>query len=237
MRTKCLIVEDEPLAQEIIESYIAKMEDIELIAKCDNAVTAFEILNKRHIDLIFLDIQMPEITGLEFLKSLRNPPKIIITTAYRKYAIDGFELDVVDYLLKPISFERFLKAINKYYQIDIKVLSYKTESNESNRDFIYVKENKKVVKIFLNTILFIECVKDYVTIHTTSKRVTTKSTISDLELKLPKDRFLRIHRSFIVSLPKINAFTASSIEIGEKELTIGRNYKNRVLKELKYSKI
>ena len=235
MRTKCVIVDDEPLAAEIIESYIKKMSDIEITAKCSSAVEAFDVLNAKKIDLIFLDIQMPELTGLDFLKALTNRPKIIITTAHRKYALEGFELDVLDYLLKPISFDRFLKAMDKYY---------KSAENESSvtqpiskfgeEDFMYVKENKKVIKISINDIQFIEGMKDYVVIHTRDKKTVTKSAMSAIEKKLPENKFLRIHRSFIVSLSHIDAFTSTSIEIGKKELTIGRSYKQSVMKALKY---
>ena len=233
MKTKCLLVDDEPLALEVIESHLSKFDDFEISAKCSNAVNALEILQKKKIDLIFLDIQMPEITGLEFLNTLTNPPKVILTTAHRKYALDGYEYNVVDYLLKPISFERFLKAINKYYKSgtnDFTVASNTSESIDEN--YIYVKENKKAVKIFLDDILFIESMKDYVTIFTKDKKVITKATITSFEEKLLPEKFIRIHRSYIVSKKYITAFTASSVEIGKKELTIGRSYKNSVMREL-----
>ncbi len=237
MTTKCIIVDDEPLAIEVIASHLSKISDIEVVAECDTAVKAFEILQKKDIDLIFLDIQMPEITGLEFLKTLKNPPKVIITTAYRKYAIDGYELDVLDFLLKPVSFERLLKAIDKYYKYassDVKVI-HNQRSDNNDKDIIYVKENKKIVRLELKDILFIESLKDYVVIHTVYKKVITKISISALEKKLPAERFLRIHRSYIAAVDKIDAFTPNSVEIGKKELTIGRSYKNTVMKSLGYS--
>lgn len=237
MKTKTLIVDDEILAIEIIENYLSKFDDIEIVDRCTNALKAFEVLQKKKIDLMFLDIQMPEITGLEFLKSLTHPPKVIIITAYRQYAIEGFELDVVDYLLKPVSFERFLKAINKFYQqssdSSLKLVPEEQVSG-SKKDFIYVKENKKAVKIFLDDILFIEGMKDYVTIHTVNKNVTAKLTMSKLEETLPEDKFIRTHKSYIASINHIDAITASSIEIGKYELTIGRSYKSRVLKTLNF---
>jgi DNA-binding LytR/AlgR family response regulator len=231
MKTKCLLVDDEPLAIEVIENHLSKFEHFQITAKCSSAIQALEVLQKKKIDLMFLDIQMPEITGLEFLNTLTSPPKVILTTAHRKYAIEGYEHDVIDYLLKPISFERFVKAINKFYKVsdsDMKVVS--NEPAEDN--FIYVKENKKVVKIFLDEILYIESMKDYVTIFTKSKRVVSKATITSLEEKLPDEQFIRIHRSYIVSKTHISAFTASSVEIYKKELTVGRSYKNAVMKEL-----
>ncbi len=238
MKTKVLIVDDENLAIEIIENYLSKFEDLEIVDRCNNALKAFEVLQKKRIDLMFLDIQMPEITGLEFLKSLTHPPKVIITTAYRQYALEGFELDVIDYLLKPISFERFLKAINKYYQqsTDTSLKLVPEEQNSgSEKDFIYVKENKKAVKIFLEDILFIEGMKDYVTIHSANKNVTAKLTMSKLEETLPENKFIRIHKSFIAGIDHIDAISAGSIEIGKYELTIGRSYKARVLKALNYN--
>lgn len=234
MKTRCIIIDDEPLAIEVIESYLTKMSDMEIVAKCESAVEALAVLRKKQIDLMFLDIQMPELTGLDFLKSLSHPPKAILTTAHRKYALEGYELDVIDYLLKPISFERFLKAVNKYFKSadsDNKVIH--EDTNED--DFIYVKENKKAVKISLDEILYIESMKDYVTFHTDKKKIITKSTMSELEEKLPAERFVRIHRSYIVAIQKIDAFTSTSVEIGKKELTIGRNYKNGVMKVLRQS--
>ena len=237
MKTKCIIVDDEPLAIEVISSHLSKISDIEVVAECDTAVKAFEVLQKKNVDLIFLDIQMPEITGLEFLKTLNNPPKVIITTAYRKYAIDGYEMDVLDFLLKPVSFERLLKAIDKYYKYastSVKVV--RSQSGETGEtDFIYVKENKKIVRLELKDVLFIESLKDYVVIHTADKKIITKISLSSLEKKLPAERFLRIHRSYIAAVDKIDAFTPSSVEIGKKELTIGRSYKNSVMKSLGYS--
>jgi len=234
MKTKCIIIDDEPLAIEVIESYLIKIDDMEIVAKCESAVDALAVLRKKQIDLMFLDIQMPELTGLDFLKSLSHPPKVILTTAHRKYAIEGYELDAVDYLLKPISFKRFLKAVNKYFKsADTKNKVIHDEANED--DFIYVKENKKTIKISLEEILYIESMKDYVTFHTAQKKIITKSTMSELEEKLPVEKFIRIHRSYIVAIKKIDAFTATSIEIGKKELTIGRNYKNGVMRLLKQS--
>lgn len=237
MKTKCIIVDDEPLAIEVIENHLSKISGFEIVKKCSSAIEAFEVLKTKKIDLMFLDIQMPELTGIEFLRTTSNPPKVIFTTAHRKYALEGYELDVVDYLLKPISFERFFKAINKYISAAEKPVQLASEESTAGemQDYLYVKENKKVIKIYLHDILFIESIKDYITIHTVDKRVTTKVTISRMEDELPENKFLRIHRSFIVSIDKIDAFTASSIEIGKKELVIGRSYKQNVLKVLNYS--
>jgi len=234
-----MIIDDEPLAIEIIEKYLSGLPNIEITARCHSVLEAFEQIHQREPHLIFLDIQMPLLTGLDLIKSLKNPPGIIITTAHRKYALEGFELDVVDYLLKPISYERFLKAMDKFYK-SANILTQNASANTGGKfdeeDFIYVKENRKLVKIKYDEILFIESLKDYVIIHTGQKKIITKERISVLEDKLPADKFLRIHRSYIISISKITAITPVSLEIGTKELTIGRNYKNSVLKFLNFYK-
>ena len=225
MKIRCIIVDDEPLAIEVIESYINRLENIEIVAKCSNALKAFEILKKEPVDLIFLDIQMPKLTGLDFVKTLQNPPKVIITTAYRDYALEGYELNVVDYLLKPISFERFLKAVSRVYHTEMS-----QEATETT--YIYLKADKKMVKVQLRDILYIESLKDYVRVKTSDKEVITHQKISYLEEKLPEECFLRIHRSFIVALKKIETYSATSIEVPGKELPIGRLYKDQVLEVL-----
>jgi DNA-binding LytR/AlgR family response regulator len=235
MKTKCLIVDDEPLARDLIRSHVSKLDNFEVIAECGDAIEAFQSLREKPIDLIFMDIQMPQITGIDFLKTLKHPPKVIITTAFREYALDGFDLDVVDYLLKPITFERFLKAINKFYlatQDEIQPSPVTISSSNYEEAYIYIKENKKVVKVYLNEILYIEGLSEYVQIYTQKKKIITKTSMSHMEEKLPEDGFLRIHKSYIVALGKIEAFTASSIEVPGKELPIGRSYKNVVLESL-----
>ena len=238
MKIKCLVVDDEPLAIEVIEAHIEKFDDIEIVAKCNNAINAFEVLQQKQVDLIFLDIQMPKITGIDFLKTLKNPPKVIVTTAYRDYAIESFELDVVDYLLKPISFERFFKSIQKFYQFNKvsanEIVTPIQEGNIDEGDFLYVRADKKMQKIYLKDILYIESLKDYIKIIAENKSVITKQPISTFESKLTENQFLRIHRSFIVSIPKIEAFSSQGIDIKGKELPIGRSYKNIVLKALNY---
>lgn len=231
MKTKCLIVDDEPLARDLIRSYTEKLENFDVVAECGDAIKALEILREKQVDLIFLDIQMPQITGIEFLKTLKYPPGIILMSAFSKYALDGFELDVVDYLLKPITFERFLKSVNKFYQLgtdDTQVITSTSSGYFNHGPYIYVRENKKMVKILLNEILYIEGLSEYVRIHTKGKRIVTKSSMAGMEQKLPEDGFLRIHKSFIVSLDKIEAFSATSIEVPGKGLPIGRSYKNNV---------
>ena len=243
MKINCLIVDDEPLALEVIASYINRIDGLELVDKCDNALQAFDVLRTQSVDLLFLDIQMPKLDGIEFIKSLSNPPKVIFTTAYRDYAIEAFNVDAVDYLLKPIPFTRFLKAVGKAFQH----FSNNNESSGSDDglpggigndlgldklEYIFVRADKKMVKIYLQDILFIESLKDYVIIHVPGKRIITKQKISYLEEKLPEELFLRIHRSFLVSIPKIEAFSPNHVEISGKELPIGRSYKNVVSKAL-----
>jgi len=235
MKTKCLVIDDEPLARDLMRSHIEKLENFEIVAECGDAMKALQELQNHSVDLMFMDIQMPQITGIEFLKTLKHPPKVIITTAYREYALDGFELDVVDYLLKPITFERFLKSINKYYQVTQEEQQniVPVNSSKSNGEaFIYVKENKKVVKVHLNDILYVEGLSEYVQIYTKQKKIITKTSMTNMAEKLPDDEFMRIHKSFIVSLSQIEAFTSHSIEVPGKELPIGRSYKNSVLEAL-----
>ena len=225
---KCLIIDDEPLAQNVIENYLKNVAYIELIAKCDNALSALTWIKKQKIDLIFLDISMPFISGIDFIKTLQNPPAIILTTAHKEFAVESYELNVLDYLLKPISFERFLKAINKLENDASALIKTVIEDSESDT-FIYVKSEKKNVKILLKEILFIESLKDYIKIQTSNKTIITQVPISAIEQRLP-DSFLRIHRSFIVAKDKITAYTQHDFEIGKYQIPIGRNYKAVVSK-------
>jgi len=224
----CLIVDDEPLAQDIIENYLTNFSFIKLVAKCDNALIALDWIKKQKIDLVFLDVSMPFISGIEFIRTLKNPPAVILTTAHKEFALEGYELNVVDYLLKPISFERFLMAINKL-NLDVPETPEPVIANIWNDSFIYVKSEKKNVKILLKEILFIESLKDYIKIHTTNKTIITQVAISTIEQRLP-DNFLRVHRSFIVARDKITAYTQHDIEIGKLQIPIGRNYKTIVVK-------
>jgi len=224
----CLIVDDEPLAQDIIENYLTNFSFIKLVAKCDNALIALDWIKKQKIDLVFLDVSMPFISGIEFIRTLKNPPAVILTTAHKEFALEGYELNVVDYLLKPISFERFLMAINKL-TLDVPETPKPVITNARNDSFIYVKSEKKNVKILLKEILFIESLKDYIKIHTTNKTIITQVAISTIEQRLP-DNFLRVHRSFIVARDKITAYTQHDIEIGKLQIPIGRNYKTIVVK-------
>ncbi|WP_445455523.1 LytR/AlgR family response regulator transcription factor [Flavobacterium sp. HNIBRBA15423] len=229
----CLIIDDEITAREILESHVAKIATIQLSGSCKNALEAFSIINNQKIDLIFLDINMPEINGLSFVKSINKNIKVIFTTAYREYAIEGFDLQAVDYLLKPISFERFLQAVNKYLGENIPVeISHPSESILEESDFIFVKSDRKMVKIDFDEILHIESLSDYIKIITTQKTIVTRETISNIEAKLPKKKFIRIHRSFLIAIAKIESFTNEYIEINKKSLPISRSYKKSVLEQL-----
>jgi len=228
LQLTCLIIDDEPLAQDIIENYLTNFSFVKLVAKCDNALIALDWIKKQKIDLVFLDVSMPFISGIEFIRTLKNPPAVILTTAHKEFALEGYELNVVDYLLKPISFERFLMAINKL-NLDVPETPKPVITNARNDSFIYVKSEKKNVKILLKEILFIESLKDYIKIHTTNKTIITQVAISTIEQRLP-DNFLRVHRSFIVARDKITAYTQHDIEIGKLQIPIGRNYKTIVVK-------
>lgn len=233
MSIKCLIIDDEPLAIQIIKGYLEQIPDLELVASFQNPLNAFDLLKTTAVDLIFLDIQMPLLTGIDFVKTLQNPPSIIFTTAYRNYAIQSYELDVVDYLLKPITFTRFFKAINKYKNLNQVPISKELPVQaEAINDHMYVNANKKYIKVLFDEILYVESIKDYIRIHTASQNIITKDKISEFEKKLPR-KFLRIHRSFIVNTSKISAFTAKDVEIGAKEIPIGESYKKVVMSSLK----
>ena len=232
---RCLIVDDEPLAIEIIENYLNRLDDYTIVAKCNNALQAFKVLEEETVDLLFLDIQMPQLTGIEFLRSLNRKPQVIFTTAYIDYGVESYELDVLDYLVKPISFERFFKAINKYSKNSNTSISQEKEvlNNSTEKDYIYVKENKKNYKISYKDILYIESIKDYLRIHTANKKIIVKSTLSDFESGLPQNQFLRVHRSYIVNVNQVTAHTSKDIEISEIEIPIGVSYKQIVYETLK----
>jgi DNA-binding LytR/AlgR family response regulator len=259
MKIRCLIVDDEPLALDVLNAYITRIEGLELVGRCENALQAFALMQEQSVDLLFLDIQMPKLDGIEFIKTLQQKPKIIFTTAYRDYAIEAFELDAVDYLLKPIPFSRFLKALSKAYSQFQQAATTAAESPATpalassiiiapgisnlphanddalpsqSADSIIVRADKKMIKVPLEDIQYIESLKDYVIIHVGGRRIVTKQKISYLEQKLPDGKFLRIHRSFLVALHKIQAFSPNHVEINGQELPIGRSYKSEVAKVL-----
>ncbi|GAB4014767.1 LytR/AlgR family response regulator transcription factor [Spirosoma koreense] len=242
---RCLLVDDEPPALAVIESHIEMIDSLVVVGKCHNAIQAFGLLQTTPVDLMFLDIKMPKLLGTDFVRSLPHPPKVIFTTAYRDYALDGFELDVVDYLLKPISFERFLRAVSRAMRTELGVanagppetdqLSIAGKSAElPATSFLYFRADRKMVKVFVHDILYVESLKDYIRIVTTAARpLVVKQSISSLEEMLPDSGFLRIHRSFIVAIDKINAYTPSHVDIAGQELPIGRLYHKEVSQALK----
>jgi DNA-binding LytR/AlgR family response regulator len=239
-----IIVDDEPLAQDVLETYIEKISDLNLIKKCNNAFEANEALKQHDIDLMFLDIQMPQLTGTDFLRSLSKPPVVIFTTAYSNYAVDGFELNAIDYLLKPISMERFLKAANKAIeQIELQRGggSSLNTSTEPDADFTFVKADKKLVKVTFSDVIYIEGLKDYVIIRQTNGRVVTLQTMKSLEEKLPEQIFKRIHRSYIVNINRIEALVGNMVEVIEKgqpkHLPVGKNYRDELLELINQNRI
>ncbi len=233
MNIRCLIVDDEPLAQDILETYVKKIPNLELVGKCSNAIEAMQVLKEESIDLLFQDIQMPEITGLDFIRSLNNPPQVIFTTAYANYAVEGFNLDAVDYLLKPISFDRFLKAVNK---AEGRLTKDSSESSAGGAnepdDYVFVKTDKKMVKVKYKEIQYVEGLKDYVMIYIEGGRLVTLMTMKSLEAQLPDQMFKRIHKSYIISVDKINAIVGHMVEIdgAEKLIPIGNSYKDGFFK-------
>ncbi len=227
----CIIVDDEAIAREVIATHLAKIPNITIVASCSNAIEAFNELRNHTIDLIFLDINMPEISGISFAKSINKDVKIIFTTAYRDFAVEGFELQAVDYLMKPISFDRLLKAVNNYFNIHTDNTSIEIKDSETN-DFMFVRADRRMIKIDFESIIYIESYSDYIKIHLSNKTIVTRETISAIEAKLPSKRFLRIHRSYIIALKHITSFTNEEIIINNKALTISRTYKKDVLEIL-----
>lgn len=235
MKYKYLIVDDEPLARKLVASHASKIEGLELAGECGNAIEASNFLRSHAVDLIFLDIQMPEITGLQFINTLKNPPAIILTTAFRDFAPEAFELDVIDYLLKPISFERLLKAVNKFF--DRKANSSSAIIGIENQEtFFHVKADRKVHKIPLADVLYIESLDGYVKVHLNDRIIITRENISTLEEKLPGNLFVRIHRSFIVSTNAITSMSAEGVELNKKILPFGRAFKQGAMSMLGISK-
>jgi len=229
VKLTCLIVEDEPLARNLLVEYVKKVPSLQLVDACSNAMDALEVLRKQPVDIVFLDIQMPEITGITFLKILQKKPLVIFTTAYSQYALEGYELDVVDYLLKPITLERFLRAVDKAIQriqaTPTAQIPEAMQTGAERPDFVFVKDGTKMVKVSLDDILYVEGMKDYVTIHTREKKITTLQRMKVLEEQLPSDKFIRIHHSFIIALNAIDSVHKNDVQIGQAVLPISDSYK------------
>jgi len=223
MSLKCLIVDDEPIAQNIVKGFIVDTPNLEVFGICDNAMEALKIIQEHTIDILFLDIEMPKITGLSFLKTLSHPPATIITTAYREFALEGYELNVVDYLLKPFSFERFLKAVNK---VNSKNEAGHTELKNVPKTYEYFKIDRKNVRVNYDDIVFIEGLSNYVKIHLEKEHLVVYHKLIDLEKILPDNQFVRIHKSYIISMDKIKAYGNDYVEILDQQLSIGNTYKD-----------
>ena len=234
-RIKCIVVDDEPIARQYLSDYIAKMSQLELLAVFSSAKNAWEIIGSGTVELVFLDIQMPGLTGIEFIRTLQKKPAIILTTAYSEYALEGYELDVADYLLKPISFDRFAKAVNKVVKrLEKQVgnisigLSPADENETTTRDFIFVKSGYKSVKVNISDILYVEGMKEYVVIHTKDKKFTKLDRMKNMENFLKEKGFIRVHKSYIVSVKNIDAVFGNTIEINQKQLPLGRSFRDEV---------
>jgi len=234
MKLRCLLIDDEPPALKILASYISNINGLEIVGQCKNALEALDVLNQRTVDVIFLDIKMPKILGTEFLKNLSHPPKVIFVTAYRDYAVEGYELDAVDYLVKPVSFERFFKAITKLNRMMGKETITTSVDYKSNPEaFVYLKVDKDMKKIFVNDIVYIESWKDYIKLFLVNgKNLIVKQTITAMENLLSEHKFMRVHRSYMVSLNKISGYNGISVQLETKEIPIGRLYKQVVMEKL-----
>lgn len=231
MSNTCIIVDDEPLARKLIASHLSRIENLELVQECGTAIEAINFLHKKPVDLIFLDIQMPEVSGFDFIKTLKHSPAIILTTAHRDFAPEAFDLDVIDYILKPVSFERLLKAINKF--IDKQKNTFpQPQLTQEQENFIHLKSDRKIYNVPLDEIVYIESLDDYVKVHLTDKVIISRENISTLEGRLPSTQFVRIHRSFLIAMKKITSFSAEGIEVRGKEFPFGRAYKQRALAAL-----
>ena len=233
-KIRCLIVDDEPPGRDILRKYIEQLPMLELAGECGNAIEAIRLLQKENIGLLFLDIRMPQLNGTELLKVVKNPPPVIFTTAHPEYALEGYDLDVLDYLLKPIRFDRFVKAVNKVMQLNghRAIESHEPAEEEKKESFVYFRSERKMVKVMLDDILYIESMKDYVKVFTTHGMLMTKQSITSVEAMLPESYFVRVHRSYIVSIKKIKSFTNDLIGIEKTEIPIGKLFKTHVMKVL-----
>ena len=228
MKLNCLVVDDEQLARELLAEYISKVPFLELKGLVKNPVEVAEILEGETIDILFLDIQMPDITGIELLKTLTHKPVVIFTTAYSEYALEGYELDVLDYLVKPFSFERFMKSVNK--AVELIKLKQKSAIPVSGQEYISIHADHKIYSIRLDDILYIEGLREYVSYYTSEKRIVTLASLKNLEETLPESMFMRIHKSYIIPVRKVKAVEGNMIDLGIKKIPIGRSYRDKVFK-------
>lgn len=236
MKVNCLIVDDEPVARKGLVEYVNEVSFLNLIAHCENALKASEYLNTNVVDLIFLDIHMPKISGVDFLKSLKHPPLVIFTTAYSEYALEGYALDVVDYLVKPITFERFLKAAQKAFDV-LTLKRNASASKDSDTDHFFVKCESKFEKVFFQDVRYIEAMQNYVVIHTGTRKLITYLTMSSLEQQLPSHLFLKVHKSYIISISQIKALDGNEILIGDARIPMSRGLKDEVVNQILGNKL
>jgi DNA-binding LytR/AlgR family response regulator len=229
-KINCVVADDEMLAREVILSHISKLNSLQLVATCADGIETYNVVTNQPVDLLFLDIQMPQLNGMALLKTLSNPPAVILTTAYREFALESYEFNVIDYLLKPVSFERFFKAIDKHFRYTGNELTSFLKAG--NLDFIYIKSDKKMIKVLLKDITYLEGLKDYVKVHTTTSGIITHQTLSYFNEKLPADQFIRIHRSYIVAMGHLTAYTATRLEIGKIGVPIGASYAKEISSKL-----
>lgn len=235
MHLNCLIVDDEPVARKGLEEYVKEVSFLNLVGQAENAVKATGMLSQHSVDLLFLDIQMPKLTGIEFVKTMKNPPLVIFTTAYSEYALEGYALDVVDYLMKPITFERFLKAAQKAF--DLHQLKKSAGQEKIGEDHFFVKCDSKFEKVFFNEVTFIEGLQNYAVIHTLTKKLITYITMTSLEHQLPKEHFMKVHKSYIVSIPQVKAIEGNEILIGQARIPISRTLKDEVVNQILGNKL
>ena len=234
----CLIVDDEELARTLLENYIGRLPYLKLVDKCSNPIEALQILQHQSVDLIFLDIQMPEMIGTDFLKTLSQKPMVIFTTAYAEYALEGYELNVVDYLLKPFPFERFLQAVNKasglakLKNIETAMSTIPLQSTVVDKNYILIKSEHKIHRIFHEDIQYIQSMREYVAYYTPKGRILSLGSLKKLDIDLPKDQFIRVHKSYIISKSKVSILEGNMVHIGEEKIPIGASYREEVLKLL-----
>lgn len=235
MQLNCLIVDDEPVARKGLEEYVKEVAFLKFVGQAENALKAAGMLSQHQVDLLFLDIQMPKLTGIEFLKTLKSPPLVIFTTAYSEYALEGYALDVVDYLMKPITFERFLKAAQKAF--DLHQLKKSAVQEKIGEDHFFVKCDSKFEKVFFHEVTYIEGLQNYAVIHTLTKKLITYITMTSLEHQLPKDQFMKVHKSYIVSIPQVKAIEGNEIQIGQARIPISRTLKDDVVSQILGNKL
>ncbi|RYU96063.1 LytR/AlgR family response regulator transcription factor [Emticicia agri] len=232
MTYRCLIIDDELPARELIKAYLEVLPDFEIVGVFDNAIDGFIYLQSNEADLLFLDIQMPRMSGFELLKALHKKPEVILTTAFREYAVEAFDLEIFDYLVKPISQERFLKAISKFLHFQEITKAISPEPNAFNNAYLFLKVDKEQVKVFLNNILYIEGLKDYIKVFTSEGLYVVYERLGYMEAKLPESKFIRVHKSFIVALDKITTYNNDSLKIQQQEIPVGRMYKQVFLNRM-----